>query len=97
MYADFLISMRRTQEWNTEVQRALELDPFNPLFPCFYGWHLVYVHRYDEEPSRSSTRFWQRNQTFRRRTWAFGVPSTKLEGTRKLWRKPGSSLRCSGP
>ena len=48
MYADFLISMKRTQEWNTEVQRALELDPFNPFFPCFYGWHLVYVQRYDE-------------------------------------------------
>ncbi|MGD0791824.1 MAG: protein kinase [Terriglobales bacterium] len=52
MYADFLISMRRTQEWNTEVQRALELDPFNPFFPCFYGWHLVYVHRYDEAISQ---------------------------------------------
>ncbi len=48
MYADFLISMRRTQEWNTEIQRALELDPFNPFFPCFYGWHLVYGQRYDE-------------------------------------------------
>jgi tetratricopeptide (TPR) repeat protein len=52
MYADFLISMRRTQEWNTEIQRALELDPFNPFFPCFYGWHLVYVHRYDEAISQ---------------------------------------------
>ena len=52
MYADFLISMGRTQEWNTEIQRALELDPFNPFFPCFYGWHLVYVHRYDEAISQ---------------------------------------------
>jgi len=52
MYADFLISMRRTQEWNTEIQRALELDPFNPFFPCFYGWHLVYVHRYGEAISQ---------------------------------------------
>jgi len=48
MYADFLISMRRTQEWNPEIHRALELDPFNPFFPCFYGWHLVYGQRYDE-------------------------------------------------
>jgi TolB-like protein/DNA-binding winged helix-turn-helix (wHTH) protein/Tfp pilus assembly protein PilF len=47
-YADFLISMKRTEEWNTEVQRALELDPVNPFFPCFYGWHLVYLRRYDE-------------------------------------------------
>ncbi|MGB9074045.1 MAG: protein kinase [Terriglobales bacterium] len=52
MYADFLISMRRTQEWNAEVQRALELDPFNPFFPCFYGWQLVYVRRYDEAISQ---------------------------------------------
>ncbi len=52
MYADFLISMSRTQEWNTEIQRALELDPFNPFFPCFYGWQLVYVHRYDEAISQ---------------------------------------------
>ena len=48
MYADFLISMKRTQEWNTEIHRTLELDPFNPFFPCFYGWHLVYGQRYDE-------------------------------------------------
>jgi serine/threonine-protein kinase len=52
MYADFLISMKRTPEWNAEVQRALELDPFNPFFPCFYGWHLVYVGRYDEAISQ---------------------------------------------
>ena len=47
-YADFLISMKRTQEWDAEIHRALELDPFNPFFPCFYGWQLVYVQRYDE-------------------------------------------------
>jgi tetratricopeptide (TPR) repeat protein len=52
MYADFLISMKRQQEWSTEVQRALELDPFNPFFPCFYGWQLLYVHRYDEAVSQ---------------------------------------------
>jgi TolB-like protein/DNA-binding winged helix-turn-helix (wHTH) protein/Tfp pilus assembly protein PilF len=48
MYADFLISMRRTNEWNTEIHKTLELDPFNPFFQCFYGWHLVYLQRYDE-------------------------------------------------
>jgi Tfp pilus assembly protein PilF len=48
MFADFLISMRRTDEWRTEIRRTLELDPFNPFFQCFYGWHLVYVQRYDE-------------------------------------------------
>ena len=48
MYADFLISMKRTNEWSTEIHRTLELDPFNPFFQCFYGWQLVYVQRYDE-------------------------------------------------
>ena len=48
MYADFLISMKRTDEWNREIHKTLELDPFNPFFQCFYGWHLVYLQRYDE-------------------------------------------------
>lgn len=48
MYADFLISMKRTDEWNTEVHKTLELDPFNPFFRCFYGWHLVYLQRYEK-------------------------------------------------
>jgi TolB-like protein/DNA-binding winged helix-turn-helix (wHTH) protein/Tfp pilus assembly protein PilF len=48
MYADFLISMKRVDEWNTEIHKTLELDPFNPFFQCFYGWHLVYLGRYDE-------------------------------------------------
>ncbi len=48
MYADFLISMKRIDEWNTEVHKTLELDPFNPFFRCFYGWHLVYLQRYEK-------------------------------------------------
>jgi tetratricopeptide (TPR) repeat protein len=48
MYADFLVSMKRTEEWNREIHRTLELDPFNPFFQCFYGWQLVYVGRYAE-------------------------------------------------
>jgi len=48
MYSDFLISMKREAEWNREIHRTLELDPFNPFFQCFYGWHLVYLGRYDE-------------------------------------------------
>ncbi|MGD0467214.1 MAG: winged helix-turn-helix domain-containing protein [Terriglobales bacterium] len=48
MYADFLISMKRADEWNREIHRTLDLDPFNPFFQCFYGWQLIYVRRYDE-------------------------------------------------
>ena len=45
--ADFLISQKRTEEWNNEIHKTLELDPFNPFFQCFYGWHLVYLKRYE--------------------------------------------------
>jgi TolB-like protein/Tfp pilus assembly protein PilF len=48
MYADFLISMKRSQEWAVEMQRVLDLDPLNPFFQCFYGWHLVYLHQCDD-------------------------------------------------
>ncbi|HEY1271129.1 MAG TPA: winged helix-turn-helix domain-containing protein [Terriglobales bacterium] len=48
MYADFLITMKRNEEWDREIHRTLELDPFNPFFQCFYGWQLIYVGRYDE-------------------------------------------------
>jgi tetratricopeptide (TPR) repeat protein len=48
MYADYLISLKRNQEWQTEVQQAMNLDPMSFFFRCFYGWHLVYLSRYDE-------------------------------------------------
>jgi TolB-like protein/DNA-binding winged helix-turn-helix (wHTH) protein len=47
-YSDFLISTKREAEWKQEIQRTLELDPFNPFYQCFYGWHLVYLGRNDE-------------------------------------------------
>ncbi len=47
-YADVLISMKRTAEWASEMQRVLELDPLNPFFQCFYGWHLVYLRKCDD-------------------------------------------------
>ena len=46
MYADYLISFKRNQEWQTEMQQAVNLNPI--LFRCFYGWHLIYLGRYDE-------------------------------------------------
>jgi TolB-like protein/tetratricopeptide (TPR) repeat protein len=48
MYADFLISMKRSEEWAVEMQRVLDLDPLNPFFQCFYGWHLVYLRQCDD-------------------------------------------------
>jgi len=46
--ADLAISRGRSQEWKTHIERALELDPLNFFFQCFYGWHLLYLCRYDE-------------------------------------------------
>ena len=47
-FSDFLISMKRSEEWKAEIERALELDPINFFVQCFFGWHLVYLHKYDE-------------------------------------------------
>jgi serine/threonine protein kinase len=47
-FSDFLISMKRSEEWKEQIERALELDPANYFVQCFFGWHLVYLHRYDE-------------------------------------------------
>lgn len=47
-YADYLISLKRNQEWQSEIQRALALDPMSPLVRTFYGWHLVYLGHFDE-------------------------------------------------
>ena len=52
MYADFLISMGRSDEAAAEMRRALALDPLNFLFRCFLGWHLIYQGRYDEAIAR---------------------------------------------
>jgi TolB-like protein/Tfp pilus assembly protein PilF len=47
-FADFLISMGRSDEALVEAQRALQLDPFSFFFQAFFGWHLVYLGRYDD-------------------------------------------------
>ena len=48
-YADFLVSLRRFDDWKVEAQRALELDPVSSGNLTFLkGWHLVYMGRYDE-------------------------------------------------
>jgi tetratricopeptide (TPR) repeat protein len=48
MYADYLISLKRNQEWQSEIQKALALDPVSAFTRTFYGWELVYLCRCDE-------------------------------------------------
>jgi len=46
--SDLLLSRQRSDEWKIHIERALELDPLNFFFQCFFGWHLLYLCRYDE-------------------------------------------------
>lgn len=47
-YADLLICTKRNELWKREMQLARDLDPLNEFRRSFYGWHLNYLHRYDE-------------------------------------------------
>jgi tetratricopeptide (TPR) repeat protein len=47
-FRDLLICMHRDEEWKREMPQARELDPLNEFKESFYGWHLNYLHRYDE-------------------------------------------------
>jgi tetratricopeptide (TPR) repeat protein len=40
--------MGRPEEAMAQSRRALELDPLSSLFQCFFGWHLLYLHREDD-------------------------------------------------
>ena len=48
LLADLSISRGHPEEWKAHIERALELDPLNFFCQCFYGWHLLYLRRYDE-------------------------------------------------
>jgi tetratricopeptide (TPR) repeat protein len=48
MYGDFLISLKRNREWDTEIHKVLALDPMSSFTRTFYGWHLVYLGKCDE-------------------------------------------------
>lgn len=47
-YADFLISTGRSTDAMAELERALQLDPFNNLYLCFKGWYFLYLGRVDD-------------------------------------------------
>jgi len=43
----FLLARASDSFWLAD-SAALELDPLNFFLHCFLGWHLVYLHRYEE-------------------------------------------------
>jgi tetratricopeptide (TPR) repeat protein len=47
-YSFLLASMRRPAEARTQIERALQLDPLNPLFQAMLGAHFLFVGRYDD-------------------------------------------------
>ena len=47
-YADLLHSLKRSEDWESDMKRALELDPLNDFKRTYYGWNLNYAGRYDE-------------------------------------------------
>ena len=47
-YGHLLLVRGRVEESNRLMQRGLELDPLNDFHRSFFGWHLNYLHRYDE-------------------------------------------------
>ena len=47
-YTGFLAQMGRTDEARVQIERALELDPYNPLIRSFNGYRLLYERRYAE-------------------------------------------------
>jgi eukaryotic-like serine/threonine-protein kinase len=47
-YAHLLFALRRPQEAMQQIERAIELDPHNPLYQTLYGQDLAFVGRYDD-------------------------------------------------
>jgi tetratricopeptide (TPR) repeat protein len=47
-YGDQLHALKRTNEWEREMERGLELDPLSDFKQTYYGWNLNYAGRYDE-------------------------------------------------
>lgn len=47
-YAHLLLVMRRDRESVTETERAVALDPFNPMLNACLGWHRLFAGQYDQ-------------------------------------------------
>ena len=47
-YSHVLFILHRPEEALPQIKRALELDPFNPLYHWLYAMDLNYLHRYNE-------------------------------------------------
>ncbi len=75
-YSDFLISMNRPSEAMVELERALELDPFNAFYQCFHGWSCC-ISAATMTPLSSSDGRSEQSRIFQRRVKDFGVLFTE--------------------
>jgi len=54
-YSNLLVYFGRNEEALSQIERAIELDPFNALFHGLYGYVLVYQRRYDDAIAAANT------------------------------------------
>jgi serine/threonine-protein kinase len=47
-YAHLLLVLRRDRESVAETERAVALDPFNPMLNACLGWHHLFAGQYDQ-------------------------------------------------
>src|SRR5438105_1597457 len=46
-YAHFLLAMNRPQENVAEMEKAVALDPQNPILRVCHGWHVLFSDDYE--------------------------------------------------
>ncbi len=46
-YSWLLMALKRYDEASAEIERAVELDPLNPLYPAWAGWQNMWIGRFE--------------------------------------------------
>jgi len=102
-YAHFLLVMRRDRESVAETERAVALDPFNPMLNACLGWHRLFAGQYDEAIGAATralqiqpANFWARMNL----GWAYeqkAMYSEALEQFKQASKQKPMSMDMSSP